>query len=205
MAISTVSSTDQSSGLRSLTDLKTSETKASQQLDKNAFLKLLVAQLSNQDPLQPSNDTEYIAQLAQFSSLEQMESLNSATTTSQAYSLLGKYVYVDAQGTGQNCIFGKVDGAGSLDGKQYVIVDGKQYDLSSVVAVVNSADADLEKELMQCAQLIGKTITAQITDDAGNTSTVTGQVTRIVVKDHAVYAVVNENEISLSDIQQIES
>lgn len=45
-------------------------------LDKNAFLQLLVTQVRNQDPLEPKGGTEYVAQLAQFSSLEQMQNLN---------------------------------------------------------------------------------------------------------------------------------
>jgi len=45
-------------------------------LDKDAFLKLLVSQVKNQDPMQPQGSAEYVAQLAQFSSLEQMQNLN---------------------------------------------------------------------------------------------------------------------------------
>ena len=46
------------------------------QLDKGAFMDLLVTQMKNQDPLEPSKNEEMLAQLAQFSSLEQMEELN---------------------------------------------------------------------------------------------------------------------------------
>lgn len=50
-------------------------------LDKDAFLKLLTTQLSNQDPLSPMEDREFIAQLAQFSSLEQMTAMNKTLET----------------------------------------------------------------------------------------------------------------------------
>lgn len=52
------------------------EEKKSNDLDKNAFLKLLVTQLENQDPLDPQENHEFVAQMAQFSSLEQMTNMN---------------------------------------------------------------------------------------------------------------------------------
>lgn len=53
------------------------------ELDKDAFFKLLMAQFSNQDPLNPMEDKEFIAQMAQFSTLEQVQSLNKNFTNSQ--------------------------------------------------------------------------------------------------------------------------
>jgi flagellar basal-body rod modification protein FlgD len=68
-------------------------------LDKNAFLKLLIAQMSNQDPLKPADDTAFVSQLAQFSSLEQMQNMNTNMssmvnnqTITQSTSFIGKAV-----------------------------------------------------------------------------------------------------------------
>ncbi len=64
-------------------------------LDKNSFLKLLVTQLSKQDPTNPMNDREFISQMAQFSSLEQMNNVANSMNklrSSQASQLIGKMV-----------------------------------------------------------------------------------------------------------------
>jgi flagellar hook assembly protein FlgD len=68
---------------------------ATDSLDRNSFLKLLVTQLSKQDPLQPMNDREFISQMAQFSALEQMNNVAGAMNSLksfQAGNLVGKNV-----------------------------------------------------------------------------------------------------------------
>jgi flagellar basal-body rod modification protein FlgD len=81
---------------------------AQKPLDREAFLKLLVAQISHQDPLQPMQGTEFVAQLSQFATVEQaiaqsarMEDMNAqlrGLSNSQATSLVGKRVTVRGQG-----------------------------------------------------------------------------------------------------------
>ena len=71
---------------------------ASEELGKDAFLKLLIAELSNQDPLNPMEDREFIAQMATFSQLEQMQNMNktlesmSEANKFSAVSYIGKAV-----------------------------------------------------------------------------------------------------------------
>ncbi len=55
-------------------------TKKSDELGKNTFLTLLVTQLQHQDPLQPQDNSQFLAQLAQFSSLESLQSIQTDTS-----------------------------------------------------------------------------------------------------------------------------
>jgi flagellar basal-body rod modification protein FlgD len=69
------------------------------ELGKDDFLRLLVAQMRYQDPLKPMEDKEFVAQLAQFSSLEQMMNVGLATNLTFGMNMLGKQVHgVDAAG-----------------------------------------------------------------------------------------------------------
>lgn len=83
--------------------------KANDALGKDDFLKMLVTQLRYQDPLQPMEDKEFIAQMAQFSSLEQMQNMNTAMITTQATNLIGKEIHwLDDQGNEQSGVVSAV-------------------------------------------------------------------------------------------------
>ena len=108
-------------------------------LDKDAFLKLLVTQMQYQDPLNPSDSTEYMSQLAQFSSLEQMQNLNSAFANTNATSLVGKYVILNPKDASGNemTVAGLVECVTVKEGKAYLSVDGQYYSYEDFDTVVD--------------------------------------------------------------------
>jgi len=93
------------------------------ELGKDEFLKILVAQLQNQNPLSPMNDESFIAQMAQFSALEQMKSLNTSFSAGQAYNLIGRTVYAEIydQNTSFTVpVYGKVDRVTKIGSEIYL-------------------------------------------------------------------------------------
>ncbi len=128
-----------SSATTTSTSTKTSASDKSL-LGSEDFLKLLTIQLSNQDPFEPMSDTEFISQMANFSSLEQMSTLSTNFTnfsarqhqlSSQAY--LGRQVTLNSSGSEVSGIVTEVS-TGS-DGGIYLTIDGTQYDSTTVTKV----------------------------------------------------------------------
>ncbi len=115
--------------------------KSSQELGKDDFLKLLVTQLSHQDPTSPTDNNQFIAQMAQFSSLEQMtnmstnfDKLSTIMKSSDAMSTVGKVVDVD---TGVNISRGTVESVTRGLNPQ-VQVNGSYYNLDKIRAVYDN-------------------------------------------------------------------
>ncbi len=112
--------------------------KQPQNLDKDDFLKILITQLQNQDPTKPMEDREFIAQMAQFSSLEQMTNMSrqftelSATLKgSQAMNLLGRTVELVQ---GENVVEGQVEAVSGGSFPQ-ILVNGVYYDFDDISKV----------------------------------------------------------------------
>ena len=114
--------------------------KASSDLGKDDFLKLLVTQMQYQDPLNPQADTDFIAQLAQFSSLEQMQNLNQTNTNSQAFNLVGKEVLIEnTNSKGETTqVRGTVDYVTVKNGTAYLSIDDELYSIDNLVTVMDS-------------------------------------------------------------------
>ena len=110
------------------------------QMGKDAFLKLLVAQMQNQDPSNPTDNSQMASQLAQFSALEQMtnvannlNSLSATMTLGQSFTLIGHEIaYTGADGKATS---GVVDGVSIQNGAPTLDVAGVSVDPSKVTAV----------------------------------------------------------------------
>ncbi len=116
---------------------KTSEQASS--MDKDSFLQLLVAQMKYQDPMEPTSNTEYISQYAQFSELEAMTNLSSNMDLQRATSLVGKEVIVKSTGASGESVFvqGKVDFVSQEGTKAYLNISGKKYSINDLDSVID--------------------------------------------------------------------
>ncbi|MBR1907474.1 hypothetical protein IJ818_00880 [bacterium] len=125
--------------------------------DKNMFLQLMLKEMEYQDPTEPVSNQEWLAQMAQYSSLEAAQNTTSAIETlsglveslsdayassaniSQTLSLLGKEVTVmdPSDSTGETTITGTVDEASFESGSGTIKVNGKSYPIAYIKSVKN--------------------------------------------------------------------
>lgn len=120
-------------------------TSSSSVLSQQDFFTLLVAELTNQDPLNPQTNSEFASQVAQYSTLDATTSMQSDIAalrteekTAYANSLLGRTVQVS---TGTDTTSqGTVSSVQTLEGTPYLIVNGQAFTLSQVVAVQAEAE-----------------------------------------------------------------
>lgn len=112
---------------------------AGQEMGKDQFLQLLVTQLQNQDPLKPMEDTQFIAQMAQFSSLEQMQNLVKATELQQATTMIGQMVKAEVNGEdGNELVYGRVIATKMNSGTTYLTLsNGREIKASEATTVLS--------------------------------------------------------------------
>jgi flagellar basal-body rod modification protein FlgD len=114
-------------------------------LDQQDFLKLLVVQMTTQDPLSPKTDAEFLGQMATFASLEQTRTLvqdlgilRADQELMKANALIGRAVEVDLDE--KTRAFGIVTGVEMRQGRPMVIVGGERYDLGQLHEITLPVD-----------------------------------------------------------------
>ena len=195
------------------------------EMDRDAFLNLLITQLQNQDPLNPTDSTEFTAQLAQFSSLEQLGNVNdnlkqlqnfqASINNSQAVSLIGKEI--------------------TANGNSFQLTDGRpagcdfEIDENAAVVVVSIYDhtgefvTSFEGQNLSAGQ---QTLYWDGTDKNGNpaapgnytfevmaadangnsiqaTTFFSGSVNKVVFENNTTYLIAGGQKVALGDVIQV--
>lgn len=139
------------------TQATTTSTKKSTELGKDQFLQLMVKQLQYQDPLNPTDNQQFLAQMAQFSALEQMQNLNTSFTSTKALGLVGKYVEGTITGDGSNqLIQGNVDSVKISGSSAFAVVNGAEVPVDSITVIKQGTATDKTVDLSKYAGFINK-------------------------------------------------
>lgn len=173
------------------------------ELGKDDFLNLLVTQLQYQDPLNPTDDKEFIGQMAQFSALEQMTNLNETFSSNRAYSLIGKNVTAtvtdeDTKKTSE--VTGDVTSVKVKSGVVYVVVDNQDVKVTDVTAVSEGSAAQ-QSNLAGYTALIGCNVSGLAYDSTnGSMIKVEGTVKAIQKGVYEDYAILDGVSAQISGI-----
>ncbi len=187
------------------------DVKSQAEMDKDAFINLLVTQMKYQDPLEPMDNSEMLAQLAQFSALEQMMNVAQASTKQLANGMIGKYVEYryDNPDTGvSEYRIGRVDYV-KMSGDTPVIGIGKtEVTMDAIYQVYDNSNIQSN---MTAFELLGKTVQGiieQVNEDGTKEDVIIeGEVLGIEMKDGNPYMIIGTGKdkvtIDFNDIQNV--
>ncbi|MCL2637704.1 MAG: hypothetical protein FWD48_04960 [Oscillospiraceae bacterium] len=181
--------------------------------DKDAFsmenfFNLLMAEMSNQDPLEPMSNTEFIGSLANFTALKAQQDALYYQNANYAQSLVGKTVTVpDYSGnSGIRFVSGIVTSMNVTDGEFSLKVNGKDHPLSSIMEILPTHNpyTITGNEGAYAAALIGMKVTIAGRSDTGVRVTETGIVSRFEIRDNEISIIIDDKAYPLSSVLRVE-
>lgn len=115
------------------------EAKNGSGVDSEAFLTLLVAEMKNQDPLEPTSNTEWVSQYATFTQVSEIQAIGDAMNGVQAQGLVGKNVIMKVTDSTGNTdyVSGMVERVGYEEGKAHLYIDGSPYSIDDLDTVIS--------------------------------------------------------------------
>lgn len=177
-------------------------------LDKDAFLNLLVVQLRNQNPLQPMEDKEFIAQMAQFTNLETTQSMNRTMRVNSAYSMVNKLAtahYEDEDSLETKKIVGVVEKVRIDDERIYLSIDGTEVPFDNVEEVTDIISPVEQMQMINqnfsqvyAFSMIGKTVKANV-----DKVELEGVVDKIKMTGGKIFLTVNDQDIPLGSVLEV--
>jgi flagellar basal-body rod modification protein FlgD len=220
-----------SSILNSASTSTADATTSSSTLGKDEFLKLLISELQNQNPLEPLKDADYVAQLAQFSSLEQLQSMNTTLSENVQYSallsqtinntmatsLIGKEITADCNsvgitsGSGADITFTSagfaVSGTITITDASGTVV--RSLDVSNLQSGSNSVHWNGKDDLGNDVASGDYTYQVDLKDTDGTAVTVsnyrTGTVDSVKYVDGQAYLLVDGAYIPLAQVREVKA
>jgi flagellar basal-body rod modification protein FlgD len=167
------------------------------ELGKDDFLKLLITQVQNQDPMNPASDTDFIAQMAQFSALEQMQNLNRTFAYTAGFAMMGKYVSAEITDENGDVKFvnGKVDAVRVLNGEVHVVVGGDDVPIDKITYVSDEDTTGSSESVTDFSAIIGLLAKARFIDSTGKKGTIEGIISSVVKENGGIYATLDEVEV----------
>ena len=180
-------------------------------VSSDTFLSLLVAEMTNQDPMEPTSNTEFVTQMAQFTSLQYSKDSATYSMSNYASSLVGKTVTASKMdGSKQVTKTGVVESV-MKSGKTYTLkIDGVSFDISNVTSIGTSGSSSgntssgssLGELIARASMMIGMSATVNPGVEGGSLLD-SGIISSIQVKDGQVRVIINDKGYLLDDIVEV--
>lgn len=211
-----------------LTDNGTPIVKPGEDMNKNAFMNILAAELANQDPTQQVDSTAYVSQMAQFAAMEQMTNLNETMSEFAAHSIVGKGVTLKAVDVNGQAVTGVVKAVTNQNGNTTISVEVsengqnayKDYAFSDILTVLDVPDYSIppltsmngNMSFLVASSFIGKNVefNEKVTGEDGKVTTVKsqGEVISVYKEDGEIKMKIKDKDgeyknISYTDINRV--
>ena len=187
-------------------------------VNSETFLSLLVAEMTNQDPLEPTSNTEFVTQMAQFTSLQHTKDAASYSKSNYASSLIGKTVTAQKV-EGKNVITktGVVNSVLKSEDSYLIKIDGISFDISKVIAVSSDTGSagtgliggnSLGGMITGASMMIGmnavvKAPAGEGTEDSTSQQTVSGIIESVKVNDGKVQIVIGGTAYDIESVLEV--
>lgn len=181
-------------------------------VNSDTFLSLLVAEMTNQDPMEPTSNTEFVTQMAQFTSLQYSKDAATYSQSNYASSLVGKTVTASKMdGSKQVTKTGVVQSV-MKNGDSYTIkIDGVSFELSNITSIAQTDSSgsndpgtktSLGELIAKASMMIGMSATVNPSVEGGSVLD-SGLIKSIQVKDGQVRVIINDKGYALDDIVEV--
>ena len=172
------------------------------------FYQLLIAEMTNQDPMDPMSNTEFVSQMAAFTSLQVQQEALYYNNANYASSLAGRTVIVarSTGGKGLDVQTGVVTNVNLSGGEFMVTVNGKEYPLKNIMEVLDNSYDGLAggSNGAFATSLIGRYVTIGLLASDGKPVVESGIVQRIEIKDGSISVIIDDKAYPLSSVAKVE-